>query len=670
MSEERAAAPSPQPYARSGGLFSRNAVALLALLPVVWLIVLALAQPLVSGDLWWHLHTGQWIVENGELPATDPFSHTAGDTPWTLEEYGSQVLYALIHDHLGGLTALRVVGTLLALLVLYCVFRTARRAVAAPWAAFFTALFALLFALKWELRPHLTSVFFLLWIESALFPRSRTGERHDPGPRQWLAIFLLTAVWVQLHAEALFVPIFTAAGLIGAFLGGHLEHDGGARRVKAWLIAFVCAVAGNLCSPFGTKPIVYALFHRAVPQQFIEEWFRPWVLPGDPRFAPLTMGVFVATVIGFAIGSVTVANQALARFGGERRPARVLSWERIGFLAVCVVMALQARRFFFLLWFPLLDAGLLMLRTRHALATSRAVPAALALALALPLSRSHYVALGQKALERGDWSEVTSAELFPVHAMEVIRDAGLEGNLYHPYEWGGFLGFWLREKCPVFIDGRTVLFGDVIVERWTAERDRSVAAEVFERRDVRIVVMDRLVDHGEGVYAWRPPRHEEWRRAWADRRIVVWVRAEDEENLERLRAYYDGLGVELDPDGSFNEVRALRAQPSWLVERQLLPAIVSAKLGGSLSAVDRAAIFVEHRMLRLAATELELLLAPRPDELPDETLGMARTILETRGPAALLLWLDQDPARDLAVRGNELICELPIADEPDEESDE
>ena len=37
--------------------------------------------PVVDPDIWWHLRTGQWIVDHGQVPATDPFSaYGAGKT--------------------------------------------------------------------------------------------------------------------------------------------------------------------------------------------------------------------------------------------------------------------------------------------------------------------------------------------------------------------------------------------------------------------------------------------------------------------------------------------------------------------------------------------------------------------------------------------------------------
>lgn len=64
-------------------------LAFLALAPTLAAVLLATLGPLTSGDLWWHLRTGEWILASGELPRTDPFSHTVGDTHWVLQEYGS-----------------------------------------------------------------------------------------------------------------------------------------------------------------------------------------------------------------------------------------------------------------------------------------------------------------------------------------------------------------------------------------------------------------------------------------------------------------------------------------------------------------------------------------------------------------------------------------------------
>jgi hypothetical protein len=43
-----------------------------------------------------------------------------------------------------------------------------------------------------------------------------------------------------------------------------------------------------------------------------------------------------------------------------------------------------------------------------------------------------------------------------------MLDNEIEGNLFNDYNWGGYLIWHLREY-PVFVDGRTDLFGDLIL---------------------------------------------------------------------------------------------------------------------------------------------------------------------------------------------------------------
>src|SRR4051812_27505189 len=33
-------------------------------------------------DVWWHIRSGEWIMQNHELPKTDPFSVTGAGKPW------------------------------------------------------------------------------------------------------------------------------------------------------------------------------------------------------------------------------------------------------------------------------------------------------------------------------------------------------------------------------------------------------------------------------------------------------------------------------------------------------------------------------------------------------------------------------------------------------------
>src|SRR5437899_1081720 len=71
-----AAAPSP---ATSPPIWMPAIAGALSL--VVW--VSWFSPPTYDSDFWWHLRTGQYIVEHRVLPVSDPFSFTTAGAPLT-----------------------------------------------------------------------------------------------------------------------------------------------------------------------------------------------------------------------------------------------------------------------------------------------------------------------------------------------------------------------------------------------------------------------------------------------------------------------------------------------------------------------------------------------------------------------------------------------------------
>jgi hypothetical protein len=39
-------------------------------------------QPIFDPDFWWHLRTGEWIVDNRALPAHDLYTYTIQNHVW------------------------------------------------------------------------------------------------------------------------------------------------------------------------------------------------------------------------------------------------------------------------------------------------------------------------------------------------------------------------------------------------------------------------------------------------------------------------------------------------------------------------------------------------------------------------------------------------------------
>src|SRR4051794_15357099 len=62
-----------------------------------------------DGDTSWQIAAGEWILRNGRIPTTDPFSFTAAGHPWVAMEWLAEVLYATAF-RLGSYAGLAVIA--------------------------------------------------------------------------------------------------------------------------------------------------------------------------------------------------------------------------------------------------------------------------------------------------------------------------------------------------------------------------------------------------------------------------------------------------------------------------------------------------------------------------------------------------------------------------------
>jgi len=148
--------------------------------------------PMSNFDIWWHLRTGQWIVENRAIPQIDLYTFMDRDKPWTDLHWGFQILVWGLYS-LGGVNLL---------IVARAAFLTA--AVGIGWSAAGNKLPASVRAACWipaviclagraVIRPEMISLVFLaswFWI------LSRSAQK--PRLIWWLP--LLQLVWINSHA--------------------------------------------------------------------------------------------------------------------------------------------------------------------------------------------------------------------------------------------------------------------------------------------------------------------------------------------------------------------------------------------------------------------------------------------------------------------------------------
>jgi hypothetical protein len=176
------------------------------------------ARNAVDPDLWWHLRTGQWIVETGDVPHSDPFSFTRAGSAWVSHEWLSEVVFYELWSHQlckhGGAAALiafSAIITTAGFMLLYL--RCLLAGVQPHWAAAVTLFGALASAPSWGVRPQM----FTFALASLLLWLLESAEKTNR-PRLLFWIPPLFLLWLNLHAGFALGPALLLAYGIGLMM--------------------------------------------------------------------------------------------------------------------------------------------------------------------------------------------------------------------------------------------------------------------------------------------------------------------------------------------------------------------------------------------------------------------------------------------------------------------
>ena len=159
-----------------------------------------------DSDTWWHLRSGQYIVENQTIPTTDPFSHTRAGQLWIDHGWLAQIFWYGLYA-LGGWAAMALAVAGLVTVAFWLVWKQIEANVFV--AAFSMILGAIVSSVIWAARPQLIS-FVLTALVAYLLHRFK---RHDGKLLPWLPLVML--LWVNIHGGFAIGFILVLAYLAG-----------------------------------------------------------------------------------------------------------------------------------------------------------------------------------------------------------------------------------------------------------------------------------------------------------------------------------------------------------------------------------------------------------------------------------------------------------------------
>ena len=381
-------------------------------------------------DLPWHLATGRTILESG-IPRVDPFS-IAAPPMGHIELVTDSALY-LVQSVFGAL-GLQALRALVVVAIALLVYRAARRGGAIAWFCVGISLAAMN---AWLLvRPATFGFLFTavsIWAIDAHAQKPET--RHGV-----LALALLVPVqllWANSHGS-LILGAFLAGGyafyrvasrLAAGRLGPLLPVEDGR---GAWLCAAI-AVLVAVVSGFNTAG--YAVLtggHTAGAASMFTEWAGP------------TVGFLFVTEP--ATGLLLAVSIAALAFGRGESGSRVPTALEIGLVAIGLVLSVTAVR---LIAFAAILLAYVIARRLAFFDTNQRRTTALGVASVL--------LLGPLMLARSHTGLGVGLELshYPSGAVEYIRTAEPQGQMWNFLPFGGYLIWQLHPRHKVLVDGRT-----------------------------------------------------------------------------------------------------------------------------------------------------------------------------------------------------------------------
>jgi hypothetical protein len=394
------------------------------------------ARNVLDPDVWWHLKTGEWIVQHRAVPHTDPFSYTRAGQPWTVHEWLCQVaIYGLFRWT--GYTGLIIA---FAAIISAAFFPLYLRCRAGPVAsAAMTAWGALATAVVWGVRPQILSLLLLsVWL--LILERSEK----NPG-LLWLTL-PLTVLWVNLHGGVILGPAFLGLFIAGEFLETFFPPNPHVTIRLRWLsLALVADLALIPMNPNGASILWYPTQTMRV-QSHISEWASPNFHSADyAAFFLLLLATFAALIVSRRRVRPRDIILLLATLTAALSSVRMIP------LFVLIAVPIVARPLGD--WLATSNSAALRPRSQFAFLNVGIVVAMIVFA-AIHTSQ---------VIRRQPQAEATH---FPAAAAAYLQQDPPAGNIFNHYDWGGYLIFKLYPQTRVFTDGRTEVYGESMMQEF------------------------------------------------------------------------------------------------------------------------------------------------------------------------------------------------------------
>lgn len=297
----------------------------------------------------WHIASGNWILDNRAVPLFDPFLAHPVPLPWVSDQWGSDLLLAVVFRFLGWVGLYNLVFLIYLSAFFLVVYPTVKRRTGSSFIALVVTIFTSKPAeIHFILRPVVGGFLFMALL-GAMLP-SAAASTEQKRLTILFNTFFLFFIWANCHPSFAYglvilgLYVVTAVGW-DCFVSG---ERGALVRGGAILLA---ALAGTLCNPYGwgLHRSILTLGSSKFFMRLHQEWMPLDVLEPEGGF-------FV-----WFIGIMVVAGLIRASRGEKLNGSVVAELVILAFAARSGLAHLRMVPYFFILSAPLLGSSVLVL---------------------------------------------------------------------------------------------------------------------------------------------------------------------------------------------------------------------------------------------------------------------------------------------------------------------
>jgi hypothetical protein len=457
--------------------------------------------PFVDFDYWWHLATGNWILDHHRVPTTDPFSWTAGGHNWIAHEWLSEVALALVVRKAGYAGAI-VLTCVMVMIGYWRLIAAARFYGMSRRLAFIVTV---LLSGMW-LRAGVMVVRPQVWTFAFFGILLAEIAAHDTGRRirPWV-LPALFVVWINANLTAFIGIGFLAIYALDLVIRKKLD-----RRFFWICIASGLALFVNYRGPILIISALRSYFDQnAIRYQVIFEWKHPVLT--DHSMLPYFVSVALAPLMLWPLI--------------QRRP-RI--WPALPTL-IMLYSAYKAIRFtpiygiilfLFIAWIFWWRSD--VSGVAPALAGKQIVPTsnwwllptnlAVAIILLIPVARGN-----------SQFNRDPNAFGYPVAATTYLIQHYPNARVFNDYNYGGYLIYrFSKSNTPlkVYVDGREEMYGDAFLRHYFDVAWGLNGWKIsFEKEGFTAAIM--RADMGVAPLIAADP---DWQIAWQNQSYVLFVK--------------------------------------------------------------------------------------------------------------------------------------------------